>query len=438
MIDDRELFERASLRFDPPPGELERLLRRRDRKQRNHRIGAGALAIILALVSFVALTRAFRSNERPADESPALRRNGEVISYTDYHSYTGDARAVGDLVAQDPDTGDVRTLVAAGALSRFRSVTLIGSAAWSADGRWVAFEVLACSRKQDKDGGVGLWVTNGLDEPRHLTSPCFEDPEVAPFNELWAWSPTGAQLVVARRSIDGDSLLVIDPATGDRTDLGEAAGRVTTLTWSPDGTRITYGALGGGGSIYSVGVGGGEHSLLASSLGRVSNQGVVFGWGIRWSPDGAHIVVQTYGNGAAMNKLLLMNADGSDIRQLAEGLDVQTSYWKPGLSWSPDGTRMAYATFSGGREERNMRIWIGSADGSAPSLLFESAPAPFGEGGNPVWSPDGAQIAFESTTTDGEAVWLVTNADGTGDADEIDELRYLSWRGGWYFCGCYG
>jgi hypothetical protein len=364
----------------------------------------------------------------PTPTERALSWDGEVITYTE-----DDPRAYGDLVTQDPGAGEVRTLVDTDSPDSEFFGRLIGSAGWSADGRWAAFEVVACGGGvTDKAGTGGLWVTNGLDEPRQLTRPCFEDPDLAPYNELWAWSPAGAQLV----SVDGDALVLIDPTTGDRTDLGEAAGRVTTLAWSPDGTRITYGALGGGGSVYSVGVGGGEHSLLASSLGRVSNQGVVFGWGIRWSPDGAHIVVQTYGSGAAMNKLLLMNADGSDVRQLAEDLDVQTSYWKPGLSWSPDGSRMAYATFSRGREQ--MQIWTRSPDGSAPSLLFESAPAPFEEGGNPVWSPDGAQIAFESTTTDGEAVWLVMNADGTGDAREIDELQYLSWRGGWYFCQCYG
>jgi hypothetical protein len=56
-------------------------------------------------------------------------------------------------------------------------------------------------------------------------------------------------------------------------------------------------------------------------------------------------------------------------------------------------------------------------DGSAPSLLFESAPAPFRSGGSPVWSPDGTQIAFEQPfehdTTDEEKSWLVANADGT-------------------------
>ncbi len=314
-----ELLERESTTVDLERGQFERLLRRRDRKRRNQRIGAAALAIILSIVTFVELTRAFSIAERPADES-LLRRDGEVITYTGY-----DARHFGDLVAHDPDTGEERTLVVPDARD------LIGSAAWSADGRWAAYEAVGCPSGSPRmtpgsshaAEAAGLWVTNGQDEPRQLTRPCFEDPQVAPFNELWAWSPIGAQLVVARRSIDGDALLLIDPATGDRTDLGKTAGVVTTLSWSPDGTRITYGARGGGGSVYSVGVGDGEQTLLASSLGIVSNQGVVFGWGIRWSPDGTHIVVQTYGNQEPQNRLWLMNADGSDLHQLAQDLEVQ-------------------------------------------------------------------------------------------------------------------
>ncbi len=115
-----ELLERESTTVDLERGQFERLLRRRDRKRRNQRIGAAALAIILALVSFVALARAFSIVERPADESPtptdtALRRDGEIIMYTG-----NDPRGPGDLAAQDPNTGDVRTLVAAGAQGPIR------------------------------------------------------------------------------------------------------------------------------------------------------------------------------------------------------------------------------------------------------------------------------------------------------------------------------
>ena len=66
MIDEREIVRRAVEALDPPEPAFERLRHRRDRKRRNQRIGAVTLAIILALVSFVALTRAFHTAERPA------------------------------------------------------------------------------------------------------------------------------------------------------------------------------------------------------------------------------------------------------------------------------------------------------------------------------------------------------------------------------------
>ena len=61
------------------------------------------------------------------------------------------------------------------------------------------------------------------------------------------------------------------------------------------------------------------------------------------------------------------------------------------------------------------------------------------DGGSPVWSPDASHIAF---ATDKEApqkpTHIAVKADGTGESREIDELTYLSWQGGWYFCRCYG
>lgn len=415
MIDDRELFERASLRFDPPHGGLERLLRRRDRKRRNQRIGAGVLAIIVALVSFAALTRAFNNTERPADPTPspaetAFRRDGEVIKST------GDRPRARDLVAQDPVTGEVRMLVDAHDVS-----DRIGSAAWSADGRWVAFEILRCGPQNPT---AGLWVKNAGGESRQLMK-CGAEAQFV--GGAWAWSHVGAQLVVELPSADGDALVLIDPATGDRTDLGEAVGDVTSLTWSPDGTRITYASLPRSGpsilrrgSVYSVGVDGGKHSLLASSVGYVYG----IGSNIAWSPDGAHVLIHA-------SELYLVNADGTDVRRVA--VDANAG----GGSWSPDGTRLAYSTVSGEREARQMQIWIVPPDGSTASLLFESAPAPVVYGGIPVWSPDGSKIAFPQYSRS-KAVWLVANADGTGDVREIDELQYQSWGGGSYFCGCYG
>ena len=163
-----ELLERESTTVDLERGRFERLLRRRDRKRRNQRVAAAALAIILSIVTFVELTRAFSVAERPAATRYSVG--------TERSSRTRDPtlRHIGDLVAHDPDTGEVRTLVVPDARD------LIGSAAWSADGRWAAYEAVSCPSGRRMTPGfshaaeaAGLWVTNGQDEPRQLTRPCW-------------------------------------------------------------------------------------------------------------------------------------------------------------------------------------------------------------------------------------------------------------------------
>ncbi len=144
--------------------------------------------------------------------------------------------------------------------------------------------------------------------------------------------------------------------------------------------------------------------------------------------------------------LYLANAEGSDLRLLDRIVAGLWPVWHPGLSvgtaWSPDGTRLAYLNLSGPKGHRELQVWTVSVNGSDPSLVASRLLRV--DGGGPVWSPDGSQIAFlterEGGIQPGLVVrdQLVVNADGTGEPTEIDELMYLSWAGGWYFCFCYG
>jgi Tol biopolymer transport system component len=262
---------------------------------------------------------------------------------------------------------------------------------------------------------------------------------------LWEWSPSGAQLVVVLGTA-GDALVLIDPATGERTELEKTTGRVTSLAWSPDGSRIAYGTVPAGtgdgaansvrASVYSVDVRSGDDTLLSSVIGQVP--GGEEGSGIRWSPDARRIAVLA---GITDARLYLVRADGSRAELITERVHIEHILGWPNLDWSPDGTRIAYATFTGDRD--TMQIWNAAPDGSTPVSVFASASASasgkrLGLSGDPVWSPDGTQIAFRYGASGDEKGWLVANADGTGDAHEIDELQYLSWRGGGYFCECYG
>ncbi len=429
MTRNDDVLERLAPLSGAPSRGYEDLLRLQAKRQRAQKIGVLAVvtALLVALVG-VGLAIEDRS-EKPADQpdrSQAGMFAGMVIRYTGGDVYEGG----GNLVAQNTSTGEEITVLEccdSADLSQYG----IGWAAPSADGGWVAFQELA----QCTDAAAGLWVTNGTDEPRLLTTRCLEDPAMVDVN---SWSPTGSQLAV----VEGGRLILINAATGGRTDLGKPAGDVTSLAWSPDGSRIAYGTVPAGtgdeaanrvqASVYSVDVRSADHALLANVIGEVP--GGEEGSGIRWSPDGRRIAVLGGINDA---RLYLVKADGSGAELLTEGVLIAHSLSSPNLVWSPDGTRIAYATLI--RDRDRLRIWNGSPDGTTPVLVFDPTSSP-GKGtlsGAPVWSPDGTQIAFRYDSKD-ERVWLVANADGTGDVHKLDELQPLSWRGGWYFCECYG
>ena len=63
-------LERESRTVDLEPGDFERLLGRRERKQRNRRIRAGSLGVIIALAMGLALVRSLTFEGIPADPVP--------------------------------------------------------------------------------------------------------------------------------------------------------------------------------------------------------------------------------------------------------------------------------------------------------------------------------------------------------------------------------
>ena len=76
-------------------------------------------------------------------------------------------------------------------------------------------------------------------------------------------------------------------------------------------------------SVYVVSVDGGEHALIAESLGQVP--GGEEGAGIAWSPDGTRLVVlaDKTQNSPWSATLYVMNADGSERLPLAEAVLTQ-------------------------------------------------------------------------------------------------------------------
>jgi len=185
------------------------------------------------------------------------------------------------------------------------------------------------------------------------------------------WSPDGHRIAYAE-DVGGGRLqiFVIDPDGSNRVQLTFSAAGAYGPVWSPDGARISY--ISGTGvmvmdsngsnpvTLYSDSADkqnsdwspGGTHLMfmtkrpgifklhtirLADRVVEAIPTGEYDAWDGRWSPDGSLISFYSYGIGSAgfangMFAVFLMNADGSDLRQLTT-LTPNDRSWHP--VWRP-------------------------------------------------------------------------------------------------------
>jgi Tol biopolymer transport system component len=136
-----------------------------------------------------------------------------------------------------------------------------------------------------------------------------------------------------------------------------------------------------------------------------------------YSPDGTKIV---YANGfnsdvlePESNDIWVMNANGTNQHGLTGPHDYPIQDISP--SWSPDGTKIAFARTS--TEDGTDGLYVINANGTGLTPIMNGS---FHVGGNdPTWSPDGTRIAFDGTgghlytvpPTGGAPTFLASNGD---------------------------
>jgi Tol biopolymer transport system component len=221
------------------------------------------------------------------------------------------------------------------------------------------------------------------------------------------WSPDGTQIAysalrLGMSRIPGEGIWILDVSTGKRRHLSHGAND-QGAQWSPDGSEVLF-----------YGLRGGDYDVLLADASEGTVQRLtqdrrndLFPV---WDADGNSVVVtRTVERDRYRRHLFRLDlATGTETR-----LTPRHSSDESGVV-SPDGTLIAFLRCPG----TTCGLWVMNADGTDQRKLFGGGV----EAGPPVWSPDGARLAF-SHLNDRRRYDISLVDVSSGEVSTLTELR---------------
>jgi eukaryotic-like serine/threonine-protein kinase len=194
------------------------------------------------------------------------------------------------------------------------------------------------------------------------------------------------------------------------------------LTFSPDGSHIYYTVFekdDRGGALYQVPVLGGDARKLRTGVSS----------GVTFSPDGGRMAYfrRSIVEGVREDALMVANADGTGERQLVAGGKDERLFRGPfsGPAWSPDGRLIAYPF--GNFLDNQMTIAAVGAEGGEVRML--TAPQWFAVR-QVAWLADGARLLFTASSNAGTPyqIWQVSASTGETHrvTNDLSDYRIFS------------
>ena len=227
-----------------------------------------------------------------------------------------------------------------------------------------------------------------------------------------AGSPAGR---IAYLGTQGDhrGVFAFDVASGDVVPLTDGADSVLWAAPSPDGSRLAVieERPGRYAVVISEADGSRPVTIVEEDATGAVGPDII---DVSWSPDGSRIAYsgRTVEDGVARRTIIIVNADGSGAPMVLDGL------WTS-VSWSPDGERLLALGFPHEGHEGQFDLYAIRPDGSDPVQLTDDEATQH----EPSWSPDGSRIVFATGESDLSQDVYVMNADGS------DVRRLTDWQG---------
>jgi Tol biopolymer transport system component len=280
--------------------------------------------------------------------------------------------------------------------------------AWSADSRTLIYSMAGSLWRQDVGSTTAQELTAG---PGYDYQPdCSED---------------GPWIVFDRYDHDAIELWALDLRNGQTRQLTSGGAVNLEPRFSPDGKRLAFVSTSFKGHFH-VFIGRFNDGALTdvqqltpenvSSLPRYYYSQVDHEISPTWSRDGSEILfISNRGHIHGTGGFWRMEAEpGAMPREI----HYEETNWKARPDFSPDGSRMVYASYLGRQWHQ---LWL------MPGTGGDAFPISYGDydNFNPRWSPDGSRIAFISNRNGNTSLWIQTIPGGAQRELSIRQRKYL-------------
>ena len=239
----------------------------------------------------------------------------------------------------------------------------------SPDGKWVAYTLATVDTVADKrDTDIWMASLDGKEEVRVTTS---SEAETSP-----RWSPDGRYLAFlsgrpGTGKNKGTQIWLLDRRGGEAQQITDSKARISAMDWAPNSKRM------------AVLVRDEEDDVAKLNEKDREKPRVIVIDRYSFKRDGAG-----YLSGTKRTRIHLFDVETKKLELL-----TTTDFDEAGPVWSPDGTKIAFASNHASDWDRvpSSDIFVVDAKaGSTPRKLTSFA----GPDSSPIWSPDGKWIAY--------------------------------------------